>query len=100
MPRSGAWARTLAEVWGSRAAEMTREQRVDELMLLTMSEAFFENQEAVTWLRSTILQNPNPQPVEAFARQVEATSRHDAADRLPGDEHHRQPGVPRDIARR
>jgi 3-oxoadipate enol-lactonase len=81
-PRSGAWARKLADVWGARTAGMTREQRVDELMLLTMSESFFENAEAVEWLRNTILANPNPQPVDAFARQVEATSRHDTADRL------------------
>jgi pimeloyl-ACP methyl ester carboxylesterase len=81
-PRSGAYARKLGEVWGGRAAGMTREQRVDELMLLTMSEGFFENEEAVSWLRSTILQNPNPQPVEAFARQLEASGRHDTADRL------------------
>jgi len=81
-PRSGAWARTLAEVWGGRAAGMTHEQRVDELMLLTMSETFFENQDAVAWLRSTILQNPNPQPIDAFARQIEAVSSHDTADRL------------------
>jgi 3-oxoadipate enol-lactonase len=81
-PRSGAWARKLAEVWGARTEGMTREQRVDELMLLTMSEGFFENAEAVEWLRNTILQNPHPQPVDAFARQVEATSRHDTADRL------------------
>ena len=80
--RSGAWARKLAEVWGARVAGMTREQRVDELMLLTMSEGFFENAEAVEWLRDTILQNPHPQPIEAFARQVEASSGHDTGDRL------------------
>ena len=81
-PRSGAWARKLAEIWSARTAGMTREQRVDELMLLTMSESFFENAEAVEWLRNAILANPNPQPVDAFARQVDATSRHDAGDRL------------------
>ena len=42
-PRSGAYARSLGEVWGGRTAGMTREQRVDELMLLTMSEGFYEN---------------------------------------------------------
>ena len=81
-PRSGAYARRLGEVWGGRTAEMTREQRVDELMLLTMSEGFYENEEAVGWLRSTILQNPHPQPIEAFARQLEASSRHDTTDRI------------------
>jgi pimeloyl-ACP methyl ester carboxylesterase len=81
-PRSGAWARKLGEVWGARVATMTREQRVDELMLLTLSEAFFENADAVAWLRSTILANGTPQPAEAFARQIEATGRHNAGERL------------------
>jgi pimeloyl-ACP methyl ester carboxylesterase len=81
-PSSGAWARKLGEVWGARVAAMTWEQRVDELMLLTMSETFFENADAVAWLRATILQNEHPQPAEAFARQVEATGRHNAGERL------------------
>jgi pimeloyl-ACP methyl ester carboxylesterase len=80
--RSGAWARKLGEVWGARVADMTREQRVDELLLLTMSESFFENADAVAWLRDAILQNPNPQPADAFARQIDATGRHNAGDRL------------------
>jgi pimeloyl-ACP methyl ester carboxylesterase len=81
-PRSGAWARKLGEVWGSRVARMTREERVDELMLLTMSESWFENAEAVAWLRNTILQNPHPQPAEAFARQIDAVGRHDTGERV------------------
>jgi pimeloyl-ACP methyl ester carboxylesterase len=61
---------------------MSREERVDELMLLTMSEDFFEDAGQVEWLRNAILGNPHPQPVEAFARQLEAARRHDASDRL------------------
>jgi pimeloyl-ACP methyl ester carboxylesterase len=78
----GRWARTLSAVWGSRVQRMSREERVDELMLLTLSEAFFENAEGVAWLRDLILQNPHPQPPEAFARQLDASSRHDARGRL------------------
>jgi 3-oxoadipate enol-lactonase len=77
-----AWARKLSEVWGARAHHMSREQRVDELMLLTFSEAFFENAEAVAFLRNLVLQNPNPQPADAFARQLDASSRHRAGERL------------------
>jgi 3-oxoadipate enol-lactonase len=79
---SGAWARKLSDVWGARVAGMTREQRVDELLLLTMSEEFFENDEAVEWLRNTVLANPHPQPVDAFARQLDASGRHRAGERL------------------
>ncbi|MFN2615854.1 MAG: alpha/beta fold hydrolase [Thermoleophilaceae bacterium] len=81
---SGAWARKLSEVWGARVQHMSREQRVDELMLLNMTEEFFENQEALATLRGLTLQNPNPQPPEAFARQLDACSRHDTRDRLGG----------------
>jgi 3-oxoadipate enol-lactonase len=78
----GRWSRALSEVWGARVQRMSREERVDELMLLNLSEAFFENAEGVAWLRDLMLQNPHPQPAEAFARQLEAAGRHDARDRL------------------
>jgi 3-oxoadipate enol-lactonase len=78
----GAWARKLAETWSGRVQKMSREERIDELMLLTMSEAFFENAEGVAWLRDVMLQNPHPQPAEAFARQLDASSRHNARERL------------------
>ena len=51
-------------------------------MLLTLSEAFFENAEGVAWLRDLMLQYPYPQPPDAFARQLDASSRHDTRDRL------------------
>jgi 3-oxoadipate enol-lactonase len=78
----GAWARTLSRVWGARVHRMSREERVDELMLLCLSEAFFENAAAVAFLRDVILNNPHPQPPEAFARQLDASARHDAGGRL------------------
>ena len=78
----GAWARALSRSWGSRVQQLTYEQHVDELMLLNLSERFFENEEAVTWLRGLMLENPHPQPPEAFARQLDASSRHNTRDRL------------------
>ena len=77
-----AWGRLLAKTWGARVQRMSREERVDELMLLTLSEAFFENAAAVAWLRDLMLQNPHPQPPDAFARQLDASSRHNASERL------------------
>jgi 3-oxoadipate enol-lactonase len=81
-PKGGAWAAKLSELWSARVEHMSREQRVDELMLLTLSEDFFENAEGVAWLRDLMLQNPHPQSADAFARQLDASSRHDTRERL------------------
>lgn len=78
----GAYARKLAEQWGARVRKLTREEHLDELLLLTLSEGFFENAEAVDFVRSVALNNPNPQSPEAFGRQLHASSRHRAGDRL------------------
>jgi len=53
-------------------------------MLLTFSERFFEDERQATWLRGLLLQNPAPQPPEAFIRQLEAGGRHDAREGLRG----------------
>ena len=78
----GAYARRLAEVWGARVIQISREQHVDELMLLNHSEAFYESPDMVAFIRTAMLQNPHPQAPEAFARQLAASSRHDTRDRL------------------
>src|SRR5918997_461415 len=62
--------------------QLSREEHIDELMLLNHSEAFYENPEGVAYVRGMMLQNPHPQPPEAFCRQLAASSRHDARDRL------------------
>jgi 3-oxoadipate enol-lactonase len=79
---SGAWGATQARTWAARVERSTREERVDELLLLTMSEQFFENQAAVNYARSMLLDSPHQQPVEAFVRQLTATSAHDARGEL------------------
>src|SRR3954447_25780883 len=79
---AGAWAQKLNEIWSARRAGYTREQWIDELMLLTMSEEFFENAEMTAGMRTMMLADPNPQSPEAFARQLGASSHHDARDRL------------------
>ena len=78
----GAYSRKVAEVWGARVMQISREQHVDELMLLNHSEEFYENPDMVAFIRSAMLQNPHPQPPEAFVRQLEACSRHNTLDRL------------------
>jgi|SRR5215207_3354932 len=79
---SGKWGAKSSELWGGRRQRTSREEHIDELMLLTLSEAFFENDEAVKYMRTMMLNEPNPQPPDAFARQLEASRRHDARERL------------------
>lgn len=78
----GNWARANARMWSERALGMSREQRVDELLLLCLAEATYENAEGVAFLKQMMLANPHPQETEAFVRQLQATSRHEARDRL------------------
>src|SRR3954453_4996929 len=79
---TGNWGRKLSEIWGARRQRASREEHIDELMLLTLSEEFFENEEGANYLRTMMLSDPNPQPPEAFARQLGPPRRHDGRDRL------------------
>lgn len=78
----GAYAARLSRVWGTRVRQISREQHVDELMLLNHSEDFYGNPDMVEFLRTAILNNPHPQSPDAFCRQLDASSRHVAKDRL------------------
>jgi pimeloyl-ACP methyl ester carboxylesterase len=78
----GAWGAMQGKLWEQRALSMTREQRVDELMLLCLSEATYENADGVAFLRQMLLSNPNPQEPEAFVRQLRSTVGHETRDRL------------------
>jgi 3-oxoadipate enol-lactonase len=77
-----AYSRRVAEVWGARVMQISREQHVDELMLLNHSEGFYDNPDMVDFIRTAILNNPHPQPPDAFGRQLAACGRHDMRDRL------------------
>ena len=81
-PAGGAYARRLAEVWGARVKQVSHEQHIDELMLLNHSEDFYDNPDMVEFIRTAMLNNPHPQPADAFGRQLAACSRHDTRDRL------------------
>jgi pimeloyl-ACP methyl ester carboxylesterase len=81
-PAGGAYSRRLSEVWGARVRQVSREQHIDELMLLSQSEEFYDNPDMVAFIRAAMIDNPHPQPPEAFCRQLEACSRHDTRDRL------------------
>ena len=67
---------------GASMRDLTREQRIDQLLLLCYTEEFFANRQAFEWLRNALLAHPHPQEPEGFARQALAGGRHDVRDRL------------------
>jgi pimeloyl-ACP methyl ester carboxylesterase len=67
---------------GAFAEKLSREEQIDNLLYLCYTEAFFENEEMVQFMRTALLENPYPQPPEAFARQAKAGANHDVRDRL------------------
>jgi len=79
---SGRYGEARSALLGEQYRRMSHEEQVDYLLLLTMSEEFYEDANAVAWLRRMILSNPNPQQTEGFVRQLAACGRHDVRDRL------------------
>jgi 3-oxoadipate enol-lactonase len=79
----GAYARANAALWSKQAERMSHEELIDQLMLLTFSEAMFENRGLYAFVREAMLANPHPQNTEGFLRQLDAVTRHEARDRLP-----------------
>jgi pimeloyl-ACP methyl ester carboxylesterase len=74
--------RLRGHLLGSYARHLPPEDQVDNLLYLCYTEAFFENQEMYEFMRTALLENPYPQPPEAFARQAAAGANHDVRDRL------------------
>src|SRR3954452_2421665 len=58
---AGRYGLEKARLWSKNAKHMSREDMVDELLLLTMSESFFENESAVLYMRNLMLGHPHPQ---------------------------------------
>jgi pimeloyl-ACP methyl ester carboxylesterase len=74
--------RLRGHLLGSYARHLPVEDQVDNLLHLCYTEAFFENREMFEFMRTALLENPYPQPPEAFARQAAAGAHHDVRDRL------------------
>jgi len=79
---SGPYGAARSDVLGPAFERMSLEERVDFLMISTMSEDFYKNPESVKWLRNIMLSHPDPQKPEGFRRQLDACGRHDVRDRL------------------
>jgi len=74
--------RLRGHLLGSYARHLPVADQVDNLLYLCYTEAFFENDAMYEFMRNALLENPYPQPPEAFARQADAGAHHDVRDRL------------------
>jgi pimeloyl-ACP methyl ester carboxylesterase len=54
----------------------------DAILPWWVSWRYFEGSERITWLRWLLQQNPHPQPLDGFLRQIDAMRRFDALERL------------------
>ncbi len=81
-PGDGHWGRVRGRLMANAAMRTPREEHVEQLLLLCLSEEAFEDPERVASFRSMVLDTPHPQSLEAFARQAQAVGRHGARDRL------------------
>lgn len=79
---TGGYGDQRARVLASIARKMSREEFADFVMLLVYSERLFDHPQFVDAARQAMLDNPHPQPVEAWVRQLEASCRHNALDRV------------------
>ncbi len=77
-----AYSEMRSRVWEREVRRSTREEFLEEFMLLTLSEQLFESEEAVDTVKRMTMENPDPQPTEALVRQIRSMSRHDVRDRL------------------
>ena len=78
----GNWAAERARLWSEIRGLIDRDTHLDWLLLFGMSEQFYESPEGVEYAKQLMRANPHPQSTDAFQRQVEASGRHEARDRL------------------
>ncbi len=78
----GSWALERARLWSEIRGLIDRETHLDWLLLFGMSEQFYESAERIEYSKQLMRANPYPQSTEAFQRQVDASGRHEARDRV------------------
>jgi pimeloyl-ACP methyl ester carboxylesterase len=80
--RAGAWARERVRQQLRGAAERSDEDLLRDLMVLSVAESTYDAIEDMAAVRRMLLLYPHRQRRDGFVRQLEASVRHDASDRL------------------
>ena len=79
----GNWGVERARLWAEIRGMIDHDTHLDWLLLFGMSEEFYAAPERVEYSKQLMRANPHPQSQEAFQRQVQASGRHEARERLP-----------------
>ncbi|HWK16228.1 MAG TPA: alpha/beta hydrolase [Solirubrobacteraceae bacterium] len=79
---AGRMGRDRARLQADAAAEKSDDALLEELMLLTLSEAIYETADDLPAVRELVLSYPYRQRREGFIRQIRAGATHEAGDRL------------------
>lgn len=79
---TGGYGDQRSRVLANLVRKLSREEFTELVMMLVHSERVFDHPPFVDAVRSAILDNPHPQPTEAWVRQLEASGRHDALGRV------------------
>ena len=78
----GNWARERSRLMAYDAMRRPREEEAEHALIGCFSEAMLEDPERMAYFRKLSQENPHPQPVEAYCRQLQALGAHDLRDRL------------------
>lgn len=79
---TGGYGDQRSRVLANLVRKLSREEFTELVMMLVHSERVFDHPQFVEAVRKGILDNPHPQPTEAWIRQLEASGRHNVIDRL------------------
>lgn len=81
---AGSWARKRTTITVRDLDGKSDEELLDDLIILTVSEATYDSSRNLPLLRRMMLSYPYRQRRDGFVRQLEASVRHDVRDRLAG----------------
>lgn len=81
---SGKFGREFARLWSRQVERTPYEEHIDNLLRLCLTEEIYEDEERIKVLRQMTLENPHPQPIEGFVRQLQTMGRHESRQRLEG----------------
>jgi 3-oxoadipate enol-lactonase len=79
---NGGYGPQRSRVLSAIAERLSPEEFVEFVMMLVYSERLFDQPAFVDAARRAMLENPHPQSTAAWIRQLQASTRHDALDRL------------------